>query len=461
MSAIDLLIIGGGPAGMSAALAAASAGVSSTLVDEAPALGGQIYRKGVGAAAHAEATEGDRLRAAVAAHGERITVLSEAAAFGIFGDRQVGILEGGAARVVEAKAIVLATGAHEYVTPFPGWTLPGVMTPGAGQILAKGAGIAPGRRVLVAGTGPFLLVVALALVKAGAQVVGVLEASPRRPWLTLPLKAPRSLGILGEGVGYLRALGKAGVPMRYGRMVCAAEGDGVLQRVIHAPADADWQPDRGRAEAVDVDTLCVGYGFIPRIYLAQLAGCALDFSKEVGGWIPRRDPDMRTTADGIYAAGDGAGVAGALVAGLEGRLAGLAAAHQLGALSASALATQRREIDAGLSRLTGLRRALDAISAPRPGLHSLVDDDTIVCRCEEVRWRDARRSIEFGGTSFRTMKVQTRLGMGPCQARFCWPAMSRHIAHACGQPPEEVGPASPRPPLVPLTLGQLAAAVRS
>ena len=169
-----------------------------------------------------------------------------------------------------------------------------------------------------------------------------------------------------------------------------------------------------------------------------MAGCRLVAPR--GGWTPVRDANRATSVDGVYAAGDGAGVAGALVAESEGRLAGLAAAHRLGALDARSFAALRAPIDATLRRLAPIRRALDAISLPRPGLARLADDATLVCRCEDVACRDVREAVRAGCTTYRSLKVATRVGMGACQGSSCWPGVARLVAAATNTGPEAVGP---------------------
>lgn len=457
--AADVVVVGGGPAGMSAAVAAADAGLTCTLVDEGFDLGGQIYRTPTSPArAPAPHPRGEGLRAEVRARADRIDVRSGAVAWGVFDGPRIAVTSGESTELLHPKATVLAPGAHELVPPFPGWTLPGVMTPGAAQVLVKTMGVAPGRRVIVAGTGPFLLTVACQMVAGGVEVVSVIEASPRLPWLLLPFHGFRTPAFLRDGLHYLRVLRHAGVPVRYGRIVTAASGDGAVRTVTHAPCDAQWFPDRARAETEDVDALLVGYGFVPRVDLAQMAGCRMEHRPDVGGWVAARSATLETSVPSIFAAGDGAGVAGALVAEREGRLAGLAAAARIGALSAAAFASERAPVERELARIAPIRRALDRISAIRPGLASLVEDDTIVCRCEEVPWRDAREAARNGCATYRSAKVATRAGMGACQGSFCWPSLARLAAAELRCAVEDVGPRSARPPLRPISLGALAAA---
>jgi bacterioferritin-associated ferredoxin len=187
-----------------------------------------------------------------------------------------------------------------------------------------------------------------------------------------------------------------------------------------------------------------------------MAGCRLEHRASVGGWVPVRDRNLATTVPGIFAAGDGAGVAGAFVAAAEGSLAGLAASAHLGAIDARTFEAARVPFDRELIRLAPIRAALDRICALRPGLADLTKDGTIVCRCEEVPWSEVKAAVQAGCTTYRSLKVATRVGMGACQGCFCWPSIARLVASESGSPVEEVGPMSARPPVRPVTLGELA-----
>jgi NADPH-dependent 2,4-dienoyl-CoA reductase/sulfur reductase-like enzyme len=462
LSTAPLLIVGGGPAGMSTAIAAAKHGIASCIIDEGRALGGQIYRE-----PHTRArTEdfpyflrGDELRAEVRALNHLIEVRSETVVWGISKDGIVAIgKEQHGTDMLEPEQLILAPGAYEYTVPFPGWTIPGVMTPGSAQIMAKTMAISPGKRVVIGGTGPLIYVVASQLVKRGVNVVAVLEATRQFDWWRLPAFGWRAHDVIAEGLGYLRTLRQAGVPLHYGRVVTRAEGTDELTGIVHAPVDKEWVPDLERAESIDADTLCVGYGLQPRNYLAQLAGCDIEFDRYQGGWRATRDADMCTSKPKVFAVGDGAGVAGAATAELEGTIAGLVCANRLGGLTGAALLEARKPAEAKLNRLAGAQQALGYITRIRPGISQLVEDDTIVCRCEEVKWNEVKAALEHGGTRFRTLKVMTRFGMGMCQARYCWPAMARKIALEKNTTIEDTGPVSPRPPIRPVSIDVIAAA---
>jgi hydrogen cyanide synthase HcnB len=462
MTRRPLVIVGAGPAGLSAAVTAVGLGLKPLVLDENPRIGGQIYRQSAVAAPTPSvrptpsARRGAELFRRFQAVADRVEVWTATDVWGAFPPRQLAIARQGVTDVVEAEQLILAPGAYEYAVPFPGWTLPGVMTPGAAQLLVKTMHVLPGRRALVAGTGPFLLVVAEQLARAGMEVVGVVEAAGTRETLTAAPAMLRHFGLLREGLGYLYRLRRLGIPVHRGHVVVEACGDTEVRAARIAPCDRAWRPDLSRTRTVEVDTLCVAYGFVPRTQLAQLAGCRLRFADELGGWIPDVDEDQQTSVAGVRVAGDGAGVGGAVVAEEEGALAGLAAGHALGAIDAGTFARLRRPVLRRLHRLRRFRAALDRVSRIRPGLNSLATSATIVCRCEERTREEIDRAVGFGGTDVRTLKVMTRLGMGLCQGRMCWPAAARRIAEATGRSLEEIGPVSARPPLKPLELGELA-----
>jgi len=211
----------------------------------------------------------------------------------------------------------------------------------------------------------------------------------------------------------------------------------------------------GTTRTVKADAVCVGYGFVPSTELTRLAGCEHRYEPGLGGWVPMRNENMATSVDGIYAAGDCAGVAGSLVALEEGRIAGIAAAHAQGCLSAE---EARARMAPSRDRLAGLRRlraALDALSTPRPGLYELAKDDTIVCRCEEITLGEIRAALVNGVDDVNAVKRMTRSGMGNCQGRYCGPALQEIIARAQGRPAHDIVPLTPRPPLRPVPIGVL------
>lgn len=464
-----LVIVGGGPAGIAAAIEAARAGVSCTLIDEAPRPGGQIYRQPPREfdvrdprVLGKDFARGQHLRAAFGKVEGRVEVLSETKVLGVWGGRELLYAsEGGADRVV-ADRLILATGAYDRPVPFPGWTLPGVMTAGGAQVLVKTLCVRPGQRALVAGTGPLLLVVANQLHKVGVKVVALLEAG-RVSW------SPRAIpkvwgewGLLKDAWDYWRGLRRAGIPLLFNHTIFEAHGQDEVTGASFGPVDPeDWRPFRDKVRKTDVDLVVVGFGFVPNTELTELAGCRHRYVHEVGGWVPERNALLETTVPGVFAAGDGAGVAGALVAVEEGRIAGITAAEQLGALTAEEAARRRAGPLRRLRSLARVRQVLDKVSHIRPGLCELATPQTLVCRCEEVALSDVQAALQQGAKDLQAVRLLTRLGMGPCQGRNCAPSMGMFLCQATGCTAEAVGRINPRPPVKPVTLGALAQMVEA
>jgi NADPH-dependent 2,4-dienoyl-CoA reductase/sulfur reductase-like enzyme len=315
--------------------------------------------------------------------------------------------------------------------------------------------VLPGRRALVAGTGPFLLVVAEQLHRAGMEVAAVVELASTLEAFRAVAGLLAHTGLLREGVGYLIRLRKLGIPIFRGHVLLEARGEGEVREAVFAPCDREGRPDRARSRTIQLDTVCAGYGFVPRIQLAQLAGCELYFDDALGGWIPWRDGELQTSVAGIWLAGDGGGVSGAVTAEAEGTRVGLTIAHRLGALDEKTWQARVKPLDRHLARLRRFRDALERLYRIRPGLDALARLETVVCRCEELSRAEVETGIEAGGTDVRTLKVMTRLGMGPCQGLMCWPATARIIATRTGRSVESVGPPSARPPIGQVKLGAL------
>jgi thioredoxin reductase len=460
---VELAVVGAGPAGMSAALAAADQGVRAVVVDEGSRAGGQIYRQTPAGFAgeppgsallHVPGHErGDALRRAVAARG--IEVIAGATVW----DAAPGLLcleRAGAALVVRARAIVLATGACDRVVAFPGWTLPGVITAGAAQVMVRGFMLRPGARALVAGTGPLLLPTATALLAAGARVVAVVEACPRLRAARALLRAALHRRRRAEALFYLRALRRHRVDYRFGQGIVRAEGEGTVRAAVVARLDRRGRPVSGSERRLEVDVVCTGYGLVPSCELARLLGCAMREDAARGGWAAAHDDGMQTTVPGVFVAGEVAGIGGADVAAAEGRLAGLSAAALLGH-GGDGLA---RELVRARALRARERRAADALLSafvPPPGVHELAADDTVLCRCEDVRLGELRRVAELFGDDMRSLKMGTRAGMGPCQGRICQPLIAATWRHRFGQDPAKAPCPVVQAPVKPVPVEVMAA----
>ncbi len=453
----DLIVVGGGPAGMAAAATAALGGVTVALLDAAPALGGQFWRHRPGYATGRGQRDWATFTGLSSLVDERVDHVPGATVW-FAGPGFTLHTDAGSYR---APRIVLATGAHDRVYPFPGWDLPGVITAGAAQALLKGSGVAAGRRVVVAGAGPFLLPVAAALAEAGVRVSGVFEAGdPRRYLAGASVGGLRGLvAKLPEAAGYAGRLARLRVPYQVRRAVIAAHpnADGVLSSVDVAALDRGGAAVPGSARRIACDTLAVGFGFTANLELALALGADVRLGVD-GGLAVAVDDDGRTSTPGLYAAGEVTGIGGAALAVVEGQLAGAAAADDSGAgpaLTGRDRTALRRRQD----RLRGFADLMHAAHAAPAGWPSWLDPSTVVCRCEEVSASAVRAAVtELGATDGRGVKLFARPGMGWCQGRTCGPAVAALTARACGRAVtvDDLRAFAQRPFSTPVRLGDLA-----
>jgi NAD(P)H-nitrite reductase large subunit len=239
-------------------------------------------------------------------------------------------------------------------------------------------------------------------------------------------------------------------------IIIEARGIEQVEEAVVAEVDTDWRPKSGSERVFAVDTVAVGYGFVPSVELTLMAGCDHRYEPLLGGWIPVRDESMKTNVPDVFAVGDCAGVAGSLVAIDEGRIAGLAAARALDRLPETETQKRMRPCRKRLTALNRFRAVLDSLSLPRPGLHELARDDTIICRCREIPLKEIKKALHEGAADLNEIKRRIGIGMGPCQGRMCGPALLEIAAREKKELPAYFGFLNPRPPLKPVPLSVLA-----
>ncbi len=451
---VDAVVIGAGPAGMAAATLLAERGAHTVLLDEQAAPGGQIYR-GIEQAnpalrallgpdyAHGAALA-ERLRASGAEY------RPGSAVWNVTSERYVWVIRNGAVTSLQTEVLLLATGAMERPVPIPGWTLPGVMAAGAVQILLKTASLHPDSIVL-AGSGPLLYLLSAQLLAAGTTILALLDTTARRNELAAlrHLPGPGGWGLLAKGLKLKAELRAAGVQTWRRVTDLRIEGKNAAEAIHFTAA--------GHKQRIETTLIALHEGVIPAQQITRALGCAHQWSETQRCFRPVLDAWGNTSLPGILVAGDAAGIAGARAAAPAGRLAAAEALHQLGRLTPAVrdelAAADRRSHAKHLKA----RAFLDALYAP-PVAILRPADDVVVCRCEEVTAGQLRSVARQGCQGPNQAKSFLRAGMGPCQGRLCGPVVSEILADSLGRSVQETGYYRIRPPLKPVTVGELAGA---
>jgi NADPH-dependent 2,4-dienoyl-CoA reductase/sulfur reductase-like enzyme len=458
----DLVIIGAGPAGQSAAITAAGLGIATLVVDENLAPGGQIHRGITTTPVRDRAVLGaDYWRGLPIAQRFLASGVDYAPAAKLFsllpaGDEpgrhaeiELGVSIAGQARPVFAGQVIVATGAMERPFPIPGWTLPGVLTAGAAQIALKAHGLVPEGRVVLAGTGPLLLLVAAQLGAAGATITAVLDTTPganragaARHVLDF-LRSP----YLAKGLALL-AKARGGPRRVTGVTAMRAEGEDRLRAITFTTG--------GGEQRIEADVLLLHQGVVPNTTISNAIGCDHHWDPLQLCWVPKRDSWLASSVEGVAIAGDGGGIAGADCAAESGTLAAIGAAHRLGRIDDGTRDAMAAPVRAALEKLGRGRAFLDALYRPAEGFRIPAGNDTIICRCEEITAGQVRDAVAGGATGPNQLKAFLRCGMGPCQGRLCNLTVTEIVAAERGISPEQAGTYRLRPPFKPVTVAEIA-----
>ena len=439
-----VVIVGAGPAGISAARTLLDHGIKPCLIDESLLGGGQIYRRQpAGFQRSAKQVYGFDARKADAVH----RTMDELAGLIDYRpetlvwnaeDGRLDTLKSGRAESLEYSRIIVATGATDRILPVSGWTLPGVYSLGAAQIALKYQGCAIGERVAFCGSGPLLYLVAYQYAKAGAKVVAVLDSAP----FSAQCRAlPALLGqpaTLAKGLYYRAWLSAHGVPVHQGVTLQQIEGE---QRV----SGIRW--DR---QDLACDAVAFAHALRSETQLADLLGCEFEWNALNRAWLPRRDNAGRSSLAGVYLAGDGAGIMGADAAQMAGERAALAVLEDAG------VAIDHRRPAVLEQQLAGIQRFRQGLETAFPfpeDWAAQAPDELIVCRCEEVSVGDVRAVVDEGHWEINRVKAHCRVGMGRCQGRMCGLAAAEIVAERSGRGIEHVGRLRGQAPIKPLPFG--------
>ena len=459
---IQLVIIGAGPAGLSAAAEAARSGVETIVLDMNSQPGGQYYHlpaagfqvvSPLGEIAHGMALAESASKAGA-------VIMQDAEVWGIYpaDNGFLVTISGGSVERLRTRKLIIAGGAFERTVSFPGWTLPGVMTAGGVLSLLKNQRVLAGSSFLLSGSGPLQLSVAAHLLEAGADVKVVLEhrtfASLAQGWRLAGL-LPQVWRQLTEGFDYLGVLRRHGVPLRTGWVVVRAEGREEVQSAVVARVDRRGCPIKGTEQVLDVDAICQGFGLVPATRLSRITGCEHAFHPRLHTYVPLRDEWLQTSVEGCFVVGDCMQISGKDAALVEGKLAAVAVGLQLGLLNDAQTDEKVRPLRQKLEKYQRYADIINELFAPLPGLWRLMEDDTVVCRCENVTLAQIKTAVLDGAVSVAGVKNHTRAGMGLCQGRMCWMNTAQVIANEAGISLEDASRHTVRPPVFPVTLGDL------
>lgn len=451
----EVLIVGMGPAGMAAAVELCKHGVHVGIVDDNPEPGGQVYRQ---PSSDFKITDphilgikhkkGQRLLNEFDAVRNLCTSYSNASVWGCFNGDSLSLMHDNKISLIKYKKLLLSEGAMERPLPFPGWTLPGIMTLGGLQKLVLYERIVPGQRILLAGCSPLMLPVAANIIKADGNVVAMCDAVAFHRYLKLIPELLKKKELAYEAFSSYLSVIKERIPILRPSAVISASGHSRIEAVRVAKLDPNGRPVPGSEKRYQIDTLGVSHGFLPSGRLARLAGCKHVYDPIQRYWRPEVDDYMRSSMQDIYIAGDSSGVDGRDSAVIKGRLAALHMATQLGRVSISEMKQLTNRLQKDHARLQRYAATLSQVFSLSSGMLDIMDRDTIVCRCEQVTVGDVLDGIEKGYRNINEIK-RTRVGMGMCQGRMCESVVTQ-IMLQNGIPIEEIGYLNLRPPISPM-----------
>lgn len=458
----SVIIIGSGLAGLAAADLLCRHGLDVLIIDDNVHTGGQLLRKQPNTVSVRRRFEPDRLKHRGFQLAERLATrkvrfLKGTQVLGIYPDNTLLLAQPpGDVGEHQADILILATGARERYLPFKGWTLPGVMSTGAAQILMKSSGILPGANTLIGGNGPLMFVLAAEILANRGAVQAVLDQSSLSTKLRFFNAGPAVWPKLFEGAICLLRMAAARVPVKQRVRIVEARGSEGLETVVAARVDAHGRIVQGTEQIWAADTLAVGYGFAPNIELAQQAGCAVAHAADKGGWYVDVSPTMATSVTHIYAAGETTGIAGAGKSFVEGRIAAWDILHRQGRIDRKRYAERIRPLMHQWRQQVRYGRFLNRLCRLAPDCYTDIPDETMICRCEEITLGDIRKQLNNGFVTMNSLKKSTRCGMGYCQGRTCGPILADIISAVTKQLPAAAGCPSARSPVKPVCLRTLA-----
>ena len=458
----DILVIGGGVGGMSAASVAAETGAKVILIDERSLLGGQFSKQPTPVNDNTKFSKNDpqinlgkklieRMKNA------KVEIFKNVEIWGAYPDKNVLAIKDGENLLFEPKNLIVATGAYERPLPIKGWTLPGVMTTGAAQTLLRTYNVVAGKKIFIAGNGPFNIQVALELEKAGASIVGISESAYKPNLSSIGSIVKMFLGspkLFFKGISYLNELKKKSIKIKYNYVISSIKKIGNSLDCEIAP-NLSGKNINSEKISFNCDILCMGYGFLPSNTLLRNLGCDFKYDLFRKQLVIERSEKFETNKPGLYAVGDCAGLGGAYAACEEGVIAGINACSSLGFKISG---RQAKEFKSSLKILKKQRKFQSGFwGLYKCDLPYVMDskEETYICRCELVKNTHIQNALDSGCQSISEIKQKTRAGMGRCQGRYCSQFIAEIISSVTNEPIGEKSYFAPRFPLSPITIGEI------
>ena len=449
----DLLIIGGGIGGLSAALAASNCGVNTILIDDREKLGGQFCKQpiiGENATSDDQVILGKKLINKVINNG--VKVFTNSSVFAIFENKEILAIKDNELITFRPKKIIFSTGAYERGYPVKGWTLPGVMTTGAMQGLLKGYNVLAGKKILMCGNGPFILHVAKELKKGGAIIIAISEKSSKPNIFDYKIMFQlllNSFKLFFKGIRYLLFLKLNGIPIYYNHEISSIEqnANGLTATIMNT-GGIDHK-------SFEVDCICLGYGFNSSNNMLRYLNCRHDYNSELNCLVTFRYDDLQTTVKDIYAIGDCVKISGAQVAELEGNISGYNVAESLGYKIVPEYLKEKNLCKIKLQKLEKFQNNLWKLYKSNNYNLANLNKEIEICRCEGIKYSTLNNALENGFTSMSELKLKTRVGMGPCQGRYCGQIVLDILKHNCGVQIKESDFFTSRIPFIPLNIEHL------
>jgi thioredoxin reductase len=450
----DLLVIGGGIGGLSAASYASKCGVKTILIDDRDKLGGQFCKQpqtNEKARFDEQVILGEKLIKKVLESGVR--VFNNTSVFAIFEKNEILAIKDNSLLKFLPKKIIISTGAYEKGYPVKGWTLPGVMTTGALQNLLKGYNVLAGKKILMCGNGPFVLHVAKELKKAGAKIVAITEKSNKpsiKDYKIFYNLFTNSVKLFFKGIRYSLFMKLNNIPIFHGCIISKIEEkeDGLIGIIKNL--------DGSKSKSFKVNCICLGYGFNSSNNILRYLNCKQIYNSDSNSLITYRHDDFQTSVKDVYAVGDCVKINGAQVAEIEGCLSGYNVANSLGYKIIPEYSEDKNKLEKKLNKLQKFQSSLWKLYNSNSDYKQMLEKDVEICRCEGIKYSTLENVLQSGYTSISELKLKSRVGMGPCQGRYCGQIVLDILKNNFGIKVSESDFVSPRVPFTPINIEKFA-----